>query len=423
MARVLYARWGKPEELDSEVSGGGRFSEALAKAFLTDLFKDENPHLSALTAHASALRAGLPCSVNKEMIARGGYHVLLRVEFDDSVVWAARICLPTMAENHIASLNTESEIATLLYLKNNVSFRVPKVYGYNYGIPNPVGSPYVFLEFIEGETLFWKLMDVGRDDYRRQHVMSQVARYVGELSKLHFTQIGQLREPSEDMQPFIGKIIPRWSKVVYGPFDTASEYYASKAKFAWENTKRWLSESAIAHIGTASSWDELDKLERSALVAWLHVQAAPLAVIPELDNGPFLLQHADLTATNIIADDEFNIVGFVDWSWACTVPVQSFTVFHTPHYSRLEFVWPSGVPEGDEHDREEFIDKVKCFEDPSILVSGVWCSRQAAIAACLDSRLPEETVVAQSLCVMVYGGDERSSFGRLVESFKAEVIS
>src|SRR5579859_6681109 len=153
MVRPLHARWGSLELLDSEFSIGtrARVSEALAKAFLKDLFQDGDTRLTALTTHASTLY-GRSCSVNKQLVARGGYHVLLRLEFDDAAVWAARICLPTMVESHIASLNTESEVATLLYLKDNVSFPVPEVYGFNYDVPNSVGSPYVFLELIEGET-------------------------------------------------------------------------------------------------------------------------------------------------------------------------------------------------------------------------------------------------------------------------------
>jgi hypothetical protein len=69
--------------------------------------------------------------------------------------------------------------------------------------------------------------------------------------------------------------------------------------------------------------------------AWLNVQAVPLAVVSRLDEGPFLLHHPDLSQSNIIVDEEFKIVGLVDWSWASTVPVQSFTMFRAPSFSEF----------------------------------------------------------------------------------------
>lgn len=52
----------------------------------------------------------------------------------------------------------------------------------------------------------------------------------------------------------------------------------------------------------ATSWNDLNEFGRAALVqvVWLHLQTMPLAIVPELDSRPFLLQHAVLTVTNMI---------------------------------------------------------------------------------------------------------------------------
>jgi hypothetical protein len=88
MVRPLHARWGPLELLDSEFSIGNRarVSEALPNSFLKDLFQDGDPCLTALTTHASALYDGRWCSVNKQLVARGGYHVLRQLEFGNAVV-------------------------------------------------------------------------------------------------------------------------------------------------------------------------------------------------------------------------------------------------------------------------------------------------------------------------------------------------
>jgi Phosphotransferase enzyme family len=425
MAKPLYARWGPPELLDTDLSASkpAKASEALAKAFLKGLFHDGDPRLPALAMHASTLYGGRFCSVNKRLVARGGYHVLLRLEFDDGVVWAARICLPSMVESHVASLNMESEVATLLYLKRKVSFRVPDVYGYNYHASNSVGSPYAFLEIIEGETLYWRMQDVKMREDHRQWVITQVAQFLGELSKLHFTKIGQLRL-GDDLPPHLGKIVPRWyNSEEHGPFNTASEYYSSRARLRLDIAKTRLSETEIDGIKRVSSWKDMNEFERAVLIAWLHVQAVPLAVIPELDKGPFLLQHADLHVTNIITDDDFNIVGFLDWTWACAVPPQSFTVFHEPHESRLDFLWPSNMVGGEARDKEQLIDNIKRFEDPTTLISKHWVGREAAIARCLDCPPGQAFSLAPRLSMMVYEGDEESAFSQLVQSFSTAMAS
>lgn len=194
--------------------------------------------------------------------------------------------------------------------------------------------------------------------------------------------------------------------------------YSSKARLRWDSVKTQLSETEVDAIKHAKSWHDINEQECAGLIPWLHVQATPLIVVPELDRGPFLLQHADLSVTNIMVDDDFNIVGFLDWTWACTVPQQSFTVFHAPHDSCLDFLWPSNVAEAEAHDKKQLIDDVKRFEDPT---ADVWFSEQPAIATCLDCRPADEAVVAPRLSVIVYHGDEQRAFSRLVESFRAEV--
>ena len=134
-------------------------------------------------------------------------------------------------------------------------------------------------------------------------------------------------------------------------------------------------------------------------------------------------RHADLTVTNKIVDDDFNIVGFLDWTSACTVPQQSFTVFHMPHDTRLGFLWPSRVAEVKSREKKQLIDDVKRFEDHIVRVSDVWRREQAAIAACLDCGPVAEKVVAPRLSMMVYRCNEQGAFSQFVESFSAEVAS
>lgn len=43
------------------------------------------------------------------------------------------------------------------------------------------------------------------------------------------------------------------------------------------------------------------------------------------DEGPFVLVHGDLHLSNLVFDDEFHVIGVLDWEWSSAVPVQYFT--------------------------------------------------------------------------------------------------
>jgi hypothetical protein len=64
-------------------------------------------------------------------------------------------------------------------------------------------------------------------------------------------------------------------------------------------------------------------------IAWLYRQAIPYILSPEspsLSPG-FPLCHADFGSSNILFDDDFNITGIIDWTWAQSGPWQNFACF------------------------------------------------------------------------------------------------
>jgi hypothetical protein len=96
-----------------------------------------------LEDHAFTLRTNVPCHVVLNEVIAGGKHVVLKVEFEDGVVWIARIMFPRceQSENHKCmggyleenfderTSGMESEIATLKFVAETTSVPVPKVYG------------------------------------------------------------------------------------------------------------------------------------------------------------------------------------------------------------------------------------------------------------------------------------------------------
>jgi hypothetical protein len=46
----------------------------------------------------------------------------------------------------------------------------------------------------------------------------------------------------------------------------------------------------------------------------------------ELRNGPFLLQHTDFHASNILVDKDWNVTGLIDLEWICALPAEMLAV-------------------------------------------------------------------------------------------------
>ena len=125
-----------------------------------------------------------------------------------------------------------------------------------------------------------------------------------EIASLTFPKIGaivRLEDGTYDLGPLPG---------LGGPFSTVTEYLK-----AWAKTARFPHLSR-AKEGCGEYCDEIvaqiadfpDKLQDLA------------ASVSARDLGPFPLFHPDFGHNNIIVDDDYKILGVVDWEHACSVP-------------------------------------------------------------------------------------------------------
>lgn len=120
--------------------------------------------------------------------------------------------------------------------------------------------------------------------------------------------------------PKIGTIIKRDNgsydvgpiPILGGPFDSAAEFYrawGTHAKFPISETK----------IKQQIKDDKLsNRLSTATRMFPSQVQskASQLAI----HNGPFPIYHPDLYYSNILVDDNYQILAVIDWEGACTVP-------------------------------------------------------------------------------------------------------
>ncbi|CAF9929031.1 MAG: hypothetical protein HETSPECPRED_007264 [Heterodermia speciosa] len=85
---------------------------------------------------------------------------------------------------------TESEVATIAFLRANTSIPVPKIIAWQSNFDGPLGSEWILMEKLDGVTLF----DVWRKVpwHRKLELVEGVAKYVKELQCHRFDKIGGL---------------------------------------------------------------------------------------------------------------------------------------------------------------------------------------------------------------------------------------
>ncbi|KAH8704834.1 hypothetical protein BGW36DRAFT_421425 [Talaromyces proteolyticus] len=288
----------------------------------------ETIRLDELCATASRSRNGISCSLGNHTI--GGFNVVYELNFSDGIVWVARIPLPYNC--YQPEEMSVSYAATLKYIKKNSTMPVPKVYAYDVqsAPENKVKATYILMERLSGHAL----PTLERTDFEPSEeelrlvtkIHTQLTDIILQLASLKFDKIGSLRE-NPDGEFFVAPYTetnatayPQYKAIAYnklspqhkGPFSSVLEWY-----------------NAIAELNRKYALGDPDEEEdRDETVAdyELLAELAEHFVVPEFANGPFVINHNDLTIQNILVDDDLNITGILDFP-GTIVPLPSLCVY------------------------------------------------------------------------------------------------
>ncbi|QKX54434.1 uncharacterized protein TRUGW13939_01520 [Talaromyces rugulosus] len=253
-------------------------------------------------------KPSLQCSVDTTRFTSGAFNVVVALDFSDSVQWIARILLSQSTANdsddESLSASLLSEVATMKLVREKTKIPVPLVFGYEVS-KNPLGYSYVLMEALPGNVLPSRFATSVPNEYKKK--IGRIS-HSGESDP---NDVESLRVFPFPMTGYLANV---------GPFSTSLEYFYH---FRKGQTRSLLEE----HRGEAE-WE-------AAL--WLLETAVTSMATEEFVNGPFPLCHLDLHFNNMLFDDEFNLTGIIDWSYAQTVPVERFVV--SP-----EFIAPPAAP-------------------------------------------------------------------------------
>ncbi|OAA63701.1 phosphotransferase enzyme family protein [Niveomyces insectorum RCEF 264] len=293
----------------------------------------------AVCALASRLvHGGLPCRIVDKK--RGSFNICYFVEpgtrKEDSGCskqpsrWVVRLPLGPAVVNPWEKI--VNEVATVRYIQQKTRIPVPRIRAYGRdprliknenmaeGIDNArEGQGYIISDFVDGASLDKKLLTTAEPE-RRHAFCAQMLSFLAGLRRLEFAKIGSLLPGNDDDETTtatLGPILSMSDNILRIPPTPVLAFSADYLRHGFAVTAEFFSDP-IGQLEIEDARKELYVLHK--------LEPLFLGLVSRhLDHGPFILQHLDLRAHNILVDDQLRIQAVLDWEFTSTVPLPIFT--------------------------------------------------------------------------------------------------
>ncbi|KAI9704558.1 MAG: hypothetical protein M1820_005471 [Bogoriella megaspora] len=248
--------------------------------------------------------------VDISLLAQGAFNKIYNVEAGKETL-IIRVSLPVDP-----LFKTQSEVATLNWVKHNTLLPVPDVIAYQSNRERtPIGFEWILMTKVQGETLreAWHSMDFDA----KETLVSLFAEYSRSVFRNQQRSIGNLY-PNTGSD--IGRIVSMlffWGDNIHqdvsrGPFRSSREWMAARIALHEYDCNRV--------ITTGQDEDDREEAERiKEIIAKLKAQlnsVFPLGV----DGEPSMILHDDLSDHNILVNAG-KLTGVVDWECVSAMPL------------------------------------------------------------------------------------------------------
>ncbi|KAI1299030.1 kinase-like domain-containing protein [Xylaria venustula] len=256
-----------------------------------------------------------------------------RLDFADGVRWVARVRLPREAtyiplERYDSARAFEIEVASMKFFKSKSTIPVPEVFVYNQDPSNHVGAPYMLIEYIHGTTAS-KLGEIRSTTYpvtygtpeQDRKFRRQMAKIQAEVLMFQFPKIGSLYYDKDKDDFYIGREI----ETGRGPWTSSADYYRDLADVL-------MKEDATRYYRNP----EKEKYFCAPLLL-SHL----MSIHTKVNKGPYNLINRDFGPHNVLVDNEFNIVGVIDFDGVFAAPPEAVAQY--PRFFGLDVEAPGIV--------------------------------------------------------------------------------
>ncbi|KAJ7076102.1 kinase-like domain-containing protein [Mycena belliarum] len=282
-----------------------------------------HPNLVPIVARVHTHFPNDPC-VKVEIIAFESYHFVsvLHLESGRKLIARVKFSAASLSKTFTTSWRTNSEVATMKYIKENTTIPVPEVYLHDDDVSGEVGGSWMVAEYIphRDASLYYRWPRMSRS--QKEDACKAIAKIWHELLSLRFDAVGSLRIDEAGKIAMGPMAVPScwasWEKPIYpafedcGPFSTTREWLLSLAK------------QDIQIKDTIDPESDAGKRSKQLMQAAINkISRSPLLSSDPRTELPITLVHVDLCASNILVspDDPTIITAVIDWEGACTTPL------------------------------------------------------------------------------------------------------
>ncbi|CCE32319.1 uncharacterized protein CPUR_06179 [Claviceps purpurea 20.1] len=247
--------------------------------------------------------------------------------FEDGVVWLARfrivsvIAPPPEVRDYIL----QSEALTMQFLERHTRVPCPRVFDWacESDPTNTIGVGYILMEKLNGTSLIWQKATAAQ----KEKIVRQYADIMLELERHPFNKLGSLiatagirsgeatEGPAVESQIQVGALADYSTfrsgdgGMPLGPFRSSEEAFRAIVEANMRMT-------VAGEIGSAEN--VLDLLLAHRFRLDVLNQLPDKTATPEKVGEQFFLKHADDKGDHILVNDDFDIVGIIDWEWCQT---------------------------------------------------------------------------------------------------------
>ena len=227
-----------------------------------------------------------------------------------------------IAGDHVPSIKTGNEVATLKWLRANTSIPVPEVVAYDMTTSNVLGCEYLLTNRCPGVAIcdIYETLTAAQLD----NILLQLMDMLVELHQHPFSHIGGLTL-SSDQEIIPGPMLTEHFWFTYEIpkyFPSSQETYTSLNYSGPFNTYTdYVSAAVTSYLHVARIHPSLEE----PLRPFLPRVASFLDLLPEhastLNQTPIRLAHKDLHFANILYDPKTDrVTAILDWEFAGTIP-------------------------------------------------------------------------------------------------------
>jgi len=250
----------------------------------------------------------------------GTFNVVIPVLFETGEKWIARIPRPgrmfSQPNPELLEQIMQSMAVTTTIVRQRTSIPVPQIHAWSAYDDNEAGCAYMFMDFVEGESLGDCLQTLPAD--KMSNVIYEWAMYHWELTRLSFPAIGCLGLSPDYQQVIVQQYLSAGSvdqgrdaigPFFRGPFTSVADY--------------------LFGISTLKKMAPLDDVSYDRFSFGTYLESMiPFALKSQCNNGPFYLTHDDFNVQNILINpNSGRITAILDWDYACIKPMQSLIAY------------------------------------------------------------------------------------------------